>query len=81
MIGRACNQLLDRIYPAITTLIARASSDSVAQLLQNIVVTGGGSRIKGMDTVLQQRLTADGFEARRCDWPVLTTNGLSRSVP
>ncbi|HUL52716.1 MAG TPA: rod shape-determining protein, partial [Opitutaceae bacterium] len=28
-IGRACNALLDRIYPALTTLIARASSDSV----------------------------------------------------
>ncbi|HEY5552528.1 MAG TPA: rod shape-determining protein, partial [Opitutaceae bacterium] len=65
VIGRACNDLLDRIYPALTTLIPRASSDSVAQLLQNIVLTGGGSRIKGIDTVLQQRLTADGFESPR----------------
>lgn len=63
VIGRACNQLLDKIYPAVSTLIARASSDSVEQLLQNIVITGGGSRIKGIDTVLQQRLVADGFEA------------------
>jgi rod shape-determining protein MreB len=63
VIGRACNELLDRIYPALTTLIPRASSDSVAQLLQNIVLTGGGSRIKGIDTVLQQRLVADGFES------------------
>jgi rod shape-determining protein MreB len=62
-IGNACNRLLDKIYPALTTLIARASSDSVAQLLQNIVITGGGSRIRGIDTVLQQRLAADGFEA------------------
>src|SRR5690606_20445947 len=61
-IGRACNQLLERIYPALTTLIARASSDSVEQLLQNIVITGGGSCIRGLDTVLQQRLAADGFE-------------------
>ncbi len=62
-IGRACNRLLDKIYPALTTLIARASSDSVAQLLQNIVITGGGSRIRGLDTVIQQKLTDDGFEA------------------
>ncbi|MEO6992110.1 MAG: rod shape-determining protein [Lacunisphaera sp.] len=62
VIGRACNQLLEKIYPALTTLIGRASSDSVAQLLQNIVVTGGGSCIRGFDTVLQQKLTADGFE-------------------
>ena len=62
-IGRACNRLIEKIYPALTTLIARASSDSVAQLLQNIVVTGGGSRIRGFDTVLQQKLAEDGFEA------------------
>ncbi len=62
-IGRACNRLLEKIYPALTTLISRASSESVAQLLQNIVVTGGGSRIRGFDTVLQEKLAADGFEA------------------
>lgn len=62
-IGRACNRLIEKIYPAITTLIGRASSDSVAQLLQNIVVTGGGSRIRGFDTVLQEKLSADGFES------------------
>jgi rod shape-determining protein MreB len=62
-IGRACNRLLEKIYPALTTLIGRASSDSVAQLLQNIVITGGGSRIRGLDTVIQQKLVDDGFEA------------------
>jgi rod shape-determining protein MreB len=62
-IGRACNRLLEKIYPALTTLISRASSDSVAQLLQNIVITGGGSRIRGLDTVIQQKLADDGFEA------------------
>jgi rod shape-determining protein MreB len=62
-IGRACNRLIEKIYPALTTLIARASSDSVATLLQNIVVTGGGSRIRGFDTVLQQKLAEDGFES------------------
>jgi rod shape-determining protein MreB len=63
IIGRACNQLFDKIYPALTTLIARAPSDSVAQLLENIVITGGGSRIRGLDTVLQERLAKDGFSA------------------
>ena len=64
-IGNACNALIDKIYPALTALIARASSDSVVALLQNIIITGGGSQIKGIDTVLQQRLTADGFESPR----------------
>ncbi|WP_414663106.1 rod shape-determining protein [Horticoccus sp. 23ND18S-11] len=62
-IARACNTLIDRIYPALTTLIERASSDSVLALLQNIIVTGGGSQIKGIDAVLQKKLTDDGFES------------------
>jgi rod shape-determining protein MreB len=61
-IGRACNTLIDKIYPALTSLIARASSDSVVALLQNIIVTGGGSQIKGIDAVLQKKLTDDGYE-------------------
>lgn len=63
VIGRACNTLIDRIYPALTTLIQRASSDSVVTLLQNIIITGGGSQIKGIDTLLQKRLTEEGYEA------------------
>lgn len=64
-LARACNTLIDRIYPALTTLIARAPSDSVLTLLQNVIVTGGGSQIKGIDNVLQKRLADDGFEAPR----------------
>lgn len=63
VIGRAANILIDRIYPALTTLIERASSDSVVALLQNIIVTGGGSQIKGIDTVLQKKLADDGYES------------------
>lgn len=62
-IARACNTLIDRVYPAITTLITRASSDSVLTLLQNIVITGGGSQLRGIDTVLQKRLADDGYES------------------
>lgn len=63
VIGHACNTLVDRLYPALTSLIARAASDSVVTLLQNIIVTGGGSQIRGIDTVLQKRLADDGYEA------------------
>ncbi len=63
IIGNASNQLIDKIYPALTTLIARASSDSVVALLQNIIVTGGGSQIKGIEAMLQKKLTDDGFES------------------
>ena len=62
-IGRAGSALIDKIYPALTTLIERASSDSVVTLLQNIIVTGGGSQIRGIDTVLQKKLADDGYES------------------
>jgi rod shape-determining protein MreB len=62
-VGNACNTLIDKIYPALTTLIASASSDSVVTLLQNIIITGGGSQIRGIDTVLQKRLSDDGYES------------------
>lgn len=63
ILGLATNRLLDRIYPALTSLIGRVSSDSVVTLLQNIIITGGGSQIRGIDTVLQQRLVDDGYES------------------
>jgi len=61
-IGNACNQLFDKILAATKTLIARASGDSIEQLLQNIIITGGGSQIKGLDTELQKRLVEEGYE-------------------
>ena len=65
VLGNAANELIEKIYPALTTLIQRAPSDSVVTLLQNIIITGGGSQIKGIDTVLQKRLTDDGYESPR----------------
>lgn len=62
VLARAGNSLIDKIYPALTTLIQRASSDSVVTLLQNIIITGGGSQIKGIDTLLQKKLSDDGYE-------------------
>jgi rod shape-determining protein MreB len=44
-------------------LIARANPDTVAELLQNIIVTGGGSLIKGFGPALQAKLAAEGFAA------------------
>jgi rod shape-determining protein MreB len=58
----ACAELLNTILEAVKTLIVRASGDSVTELLQNIVLTGGGSQIKGIDAELQRLLAAEGFE-------------------
>ncbi|MDP3069318.1 MAG: rod shape-determining protein [Opitutaceae bacterium] len=62
-LARAGNALIEKIYPPLTRLIERASSDSVLALLQNIVITGGGSQIKGIDVVLQKKLADDGYES------------------
>lgn len=62
-VGNACNHLLDKIFDSVRQLIAHTSSDSVAQLLQNILITGGGSRIRGIDTELQNLLVEDGYES------------------
>jgi rod shape-determining protein MreB and related proteins len=69
-IGQACRALLEQIFEAVKALIPRASSDSVSELLQNIILTGGGSRIRGLDTELQRLLTAEGF-----DQPVVKSVG------
>lgn len=65
IVGDACNRLFDKVYAATCELIGRASSDSVLDLLKNILITGGGSRIRGIDTLLQTRLIDDGYESPR----------------
>ena len=62
ILAQSGNALIDKIYPELTKLIQRASSDSVVTLLQNIIVTGGGSQIRGIDTLLQKKLVDDGYE-------------------
>jgi rod shape-determining protein MreB and related proteins len=69
-IGQACNALLAQIFDAVKALIPKASSDSVSELLQNIIITGGGSRIRGLDSELQRLLTEEGF-----DQPVVKSVG------
>ena len=64
-IRSACEELLKQTVEAAKVLIARGASDSVGELLQNIVLTGGGSRIRGFNTELQRLLTEEGYESPR----------------
>ena len=64
-VGKSCEQLLQRAFDAVKTIITRASTDSVAELLQNIILTGGGSRIRHFDSELQRLLAEEGFEKPR----------------
>jgi len=61
-VGEACNRLVDEITDSLKQVIASASPQSVFSLLQNIIITGGGSRIKNIDQEIQLRLVEDGYE-------------------
>lgn len=61
-IGHACDTLLNKVYESVRKLIVRADPDSIPDLLQNIIVTGGGSNIKGFDKALESLLIEEGFE-------------------
>ncbi len=61
-VGESCNQLLQEIFDSIKKVIAMASPQSVFSLLQNIILTGGGSRIRNIDQELQRLLVDDGYE-------------------
>jgi rod shape-determining protein MreB len=64
-IGSGCEALLQKVFEMTCELIARANPDSVTELLQNVIVTGGGSLIKGFGVALQTRLIEEGFENPR----------------
>lgn len=61
-VGESCNELLQEIFESLKKVIAMASPQSVFSLLQNIILTGGGSRIRNVDQELQRLLSDDGYE-------------------
>jgi len=65
LIGDACNALVENIFDGLQVLIARASSDSVEEMLQNIILTGGGSRIRNISGELERMLVEEGYESPR----------------
>lgn len=61
-VGQACTRIVDSIVAALIKLIARAHPDTIEGILQNIILTGGGSRIQGIAEYIQAKLSAEGFE-------------------
>lgn len=64
-VGAGCEALLQKTFAMTRELIARADPDSVSELLQNVIVTGGGSLIKGFGVALQTKLLEEGFDNPR----------------
>jgi len=61
-LGQCTLTLVDLIFEGIKQEVAKANPDSVEELLQNIVLTGGGSQIKNIANVLQKLLEDEGYE-------------------
>ncbi len=60
-----CDALLQKVFAMTCQLLARSNPDLVTELLQNVIVTGGGSLIKGFGVALQTKLLEEGFENPR----------------
>jgi rod shape-determining protein MreB len=61
-VGAGCDTLLQKVFELTRDLISRAAPETVTELLQNVIVTGGGSLIKGFGEALQAKLKKEGFE-------------------
>jgi rod shape-determining protein MreB len=64
-VGAGCDALLNRVFAMTCQLIKRANPETVPELLQNVIITGGGSLIKGFGVALQAKLLEEGFEGPR----------------
>ena len=70
LVGNACNQYLSELINTTVQLVTRVHSDSVEQILQNIVICGGGSQISNIAPEVQRLLLEQGYE-----YPKVTTVG------
>lgn len=64
-VGLACQRLLREVFELVKVAIARASTDTVEELLGNIILTGGGSLVRNIAEELQRLLLEDGYEKPR----------------
>ena len=64
-IAAGCDALLKKVFEMTVEVIGRANPDTVQELLQNVIVTGGGSLMRGFGVALQAKLIEEGFENPR----------------
>jgi rod shape-determining protein MreB len=79
-VGEACNMLLENVFQSLEKIIPMARPDSVFELLQNIILTGGGSMIENMPEEIQRLLLESGYENPRVlvagqDFKTFVANG------
>lgn len=62
IIREACESLVPDILSGIKDLLSRCDSDSIEPILKNIIITGGGSEIKGVSERVQKALRDEGYD-------------------
>ncbi|HVR73181.1 MAG TPA: rod shape-determining protein, partial [Planctomycetota bacterium] len=61
----ACDSLTPFILKGIKELISRCDSDSIVEVMQNIILTGGGSEIHGLCEKIEHVLRDEGYDCAR----------------
>jgi rod shape-determining protein MreB len=61
-----CLQLTDPISEAVQTLVGSFDPDFQAKLRQNVIIAGGGSRLKGIDIAIEKSLILYGGGEATC---------------
>ena len=62
IIKESCEILIEPILDCIRQLLRRCDSDVVENVLQNIIIAGGGSDIDNLPQTIQKRLRAEGYD-------------------
>ena len=82
LVHEACESIVPDIVSGIKELLKRCDSDSTEKILQNIILTGGGSEIHGVCERVQNSLREDGFDdavtRRPSEFKLLVARGALR---
>lgn len=69
IIAEACGALMPLILKGIKDLFSCCDSDSIVHVMENIIVTGGGSQIHGLSEKIRETLLSEGYDCARTITP------------
>lgn len=69
ILQEACDTLTPFILKGVKELLSRCDSDSIVDVMQNIIVTGGGSDIHGLCEKIESELKNEGYDCARAVRP------------
>lgn len=69
ILQEACDSLTPFILKGVKELLSRCDSDSIVEVMQNIIITGGGSEIHGLCEKIETELKNEGYDCARAVRP------------